>query len=403
MLRLFRASALEFIYNGEGDLYELRNYKTHRAAFFEYDHAGRCMASKEKSFTGEPGDELAYGASVSGYKYEYDLNNNLTKLTCELIGSSWATTYTFDGDNRPKTALLHNGRSFVNTYDGMGRITSVKLKNGSSTILNTALTYVNGANGSKTALVSTYTNGNDDSYNYAYDVNGNITSITKGSQSFTYEYDAANQLTRENLYYGSGNTNNATYTYSYDNWGNIYKKSRYDYTVSDLPATAQSEITYGYNYRNWGDLLTNYNGQTITYDSMGNPTSYLGKTLSWEGKQLKTYSIAFDTMTMAFDYRYDENGLRTQKIYSMDGYTSQTDNYYYNGSVLMAMTGGYGGSIYQRFSYDARGKVVAVDYSNDSGNTYITYYYLRNAQGDIVKLIDGSGNIVVEYVYNIDR
>ncbi len=72
-------------------------------------------------------------------------------------------------------------------------------------------------------------------------------------------------------------------------------------------------------------------------------------------------------------------------------------NYYYNGSVLIGMTNG---SIYQRFSYDANGRVVAVDYSTDSGSTYTTYYYLRNAQGDIVKLIDGNGNTVVEYVYD---
>ena len=72
---------------------------------------------------------------------------------------------------------------------------------------HTAITYSPGANGSETALVSTYTNGNDDAYSYSYDANGNITSITKGSQSFTYEYDAANQLIRENLYYGSGNSN----------------------------------------------------------------------------------------------------------------------------------------------------------------------------------------------------
>ena len=44
--------AYEFIYDGEGNLYELRNYETHRSTFFEYDHAGRCMASTEKSFTG---------------------------------------------------------------------------------------------------------------------------------------------------------------------------------------------------------------------------------------------------------------------------------------------------------------------------------------------------------------
>ena len=47
-----------------------------------------------------------------------------------------------------------------------------------------------------------------------------------------------------------------------------------------------------------------------------------------------------------------------------------------------------------RFSYDANGKVVAVNYN---GNYY---YYLRNAQSDIVKLIDKTGATVVEYRYD---
>ncbi len=46
-----------------------------------------------------------------------------------------------------------------------------------------------------------------------------------------------------------------------------------------------------------------------------------------------------------------------------------------------------------RFSYDANGKVVAVNYN---GNYY---YYLRNAQSDIVKLIDKTGATVVEYAH----
>ena len=52
-----------------------------------------------------------------------------------------------------------------------------------------------------------------------------------------------------------------------------------------------------------------------------------------------------------------------------------------------------------RFSYNASGNVVAVDYSTDNGTTFNTYYYLRNAQNDIVKLIDSSGAAVVEYAY----
>ena len=48
-----------------------------------------------------------------------------------------------------------------------------------------------------------------------------------------------------------------------------------------------------------------------------------------------------------------------------------------------------------RFSYDADGKVVAVNYN---GNYY---YYLRNAQSDIVKLIDKTGTAVVNEFHNV--
>ena len=83
---------------------------------------------------------------------------------------------------------------------------------------------------------------------------------------------------------------------------------------------------------------------------MGNPTSYLGTTLSWQGKQLTTY--VGNSKTISFSY--NEDGLRLKKM------VNNTDtNYYYNGSVPMAMTSG---TIYQRFSYDASGKVVSVDY-----------------------------------------
>ena len=61
---------------------------------------------------------------------------------------------------------------------------------------------------------------------------------------------------------------------------------------------------------------------------------------------------------------------------------------------------GSGSTNILRFSYDASGNVVAVDYSTDNGTTFNTYYYLRNAQNDIVKLIDKTGATVVEYRYD---
>ena len=264
-------------------------------------------------------------------------------------------------------------------------------------------TYKSGANGSATSLLSTYANGSDAKYNYDYDANGNITRIWRGNTSFTnasekysYVYDSANQLVRENLYYGSGNSSNATITYEYDIWGNLLNKKIYAYTVGTL-GTAQETVPYSYTNSAWKDQLTSYDGESITYDASGNPTNYLGATLVWEGQRLKSYTpkAASSGRSNSYVYSYDENGIRTRKTIG-----NTVTDYYYNGTLLMGTvkttTNSDGSTTTSklRFSYDANGKVVAVNYN---GNYY---YYLRNAQSDIVKLIDKTGATVVEYRYD---
>ena len=264
-------------------------------------------------------------------------------------------------------------------------------------------TYKSGANGSATSLLSTYANGSDAKYNYDYDANGNITRIWRGNTSFTnasekysYVYDSANQLVRENLYYGSGNSSNATITYEYDIWGNLLNKKIYAYTVGTL-GTARETVPYAYTNSAWKDQLTSYDGESITYDASGNPTNYLGATLVWEGQRLKSYTpkAASSGRSNSYVYSYDENGIRTRKTIG-----STVTDYYYNGTLLMGtvktITHSDGSTTTSklRFSYDANGKVVAVNYN---GNYY---YYLRNAQSDIVKLIDKTGATVVEYRYD---
>ena len=264
-------------------------------------------------------------------------------------------------------------------------------------------TYKSGANGSATSLLSTYANGSDAKYNYDYDANGNITRIWRGNTSFTnasekysYVYDSANQLVRENLYYGSGNSSNATITYEYDIWGNLLNKKIYAYTVGTL-GTARETVPYAYTNSAWKDQLTSYDGESITYDASGNPTNYLGATLVWEGQRLKSYTpkAASSGRSNSYVYSYDENGIRTRKTIG-----NTVTDYYYNGTLLMGTvkttTNSDGSTTTSklRFSYDANGKVVAVNYN---GNYY---YYLRNAQSDIVKLIDKTGATVVEYRYD---
>ena len=338
------------------------------------------MASTEKSFTGTV-NSVTYGATVAAYNYKYDANNRLITLTHTLAGDSWSTEYSYDADGRQSIVKLDNGNTIEYAYGKTtGRPDKITLHLDTNYVVD--WTNKSGANGSSTTLISTYTNGSDARYNYNYDANGNITQIWRGSVTFasatekySYEYDAANQLIRENLYYGSGNAENATYTYSYDKWGNILSKSKYAYTTGTL-GTIQSVISYyGYGNSQWKDQLTSYNGQSITYDASGNPINYLGATLVWEGQRLKSYTpVSTDSDKVnAYTYNYDENGLRTQKTVNII-----KTSYYYNGSLLMGMTIGKGSRVkVLRFSYDANGKVVGVNYNG----TY--YYYLRNAQGDI--------------------
>ena len=130
---------------------------------------------------------------------------------------------------------------------------------------------------------------------------------------------------------------------------------------------------------------------TVSYDEMGNPTRYFGAAMTWAGKQLKYWGKSGKYVNFA----YNEDGIRTQK--NSDGILT---SYYYNGSLLIGMKVGSGSSTnILRFSYDASGNAVAVDYSTDNGLTFNTYYYLRNAQSDIVKLIDKTGATVVEYAH----
>ena len=392
----------KFIYDGEGNLYELRNYDTKRSTFFEYDHAGKCMACVEKSFTGNA-DIVEYTGTVSGYRYSYDKNNNLIKIRSNMDGMYWNTDYTYDKDNRPSQITLSNDKTINYTYgSATGRLDYITYN--LNVEYEVDVTYKSGANGSATSLISTYQNGSDEPYRYNYDANGNITQIWRGSTSFaggterySYVYDAANQLIRENLYYGSGNANNATITYEYDAWGNLLRKNIYAYTTVSTLGTPKDTMLYEYSDGNWGDVLSTYDGEEISYDKSGNPTNYFGNVLRWEGKQLESFTPKTEGSGRVnpYTYAYDESGIRTRKVVG-----NTTYEYYYCGELLMGIkqtvtdTNGSTTTTKQRFSYDVNGNVLALNYDG----TY--YYYIRNAQNDVVGLVDKNGNTVVSYTYD---
>ena len=242
-----------------------------------------------------------------------------------------------------------------------------------------------------TNLISTVTNTitgeetNTVNYNYTYDSNGRITnastvsSVANLSGASQYVYDEAGQLIKEI-------TGSTIYEYAYDSKGNI--SSRKVYSGETLVSTD----TFTYGSETWEDRLTGYNDKTVTYDSIGNPTSYFGATLSWRGRELAGYNKG----NKQISYSYDVDGMRYQKIVKTDGVeTARYDYVYSDGTLILLTYTENGASNTARFVYDSWGEPRGF-MLNDSA----TYLYLKNAQGDIMGIVDENGEIVVRYTYN---
>ena len=139
-------------------------------------------------------------------------------------------------------------------------------------------------------------------------------------------------------------------------------------------------------------MLTNYNGQTITYDEIGNPINYRnGMTMSWQaGRQLE--SITQNGKTYNFTYAHD--GLRTTKSIT-SGNTTVDVNYVYEGDKLIQMT--YDDYVLT-FSYDANGIPVSFHVKNATLDK--DYYYGTNSRGDIEVIYNSDGTLHARYDYD---
>ena len=220
---------------------------------------------------------------------------------------------------------------------------------------------------------------NGEKYEYKYDARSNITDVTKdGVLQYHYGYDMMNQLVSVD-----DKLNGKVYNYTYDAGGNLISE-----TVTDSNGTTSN--VYEYNNSNWGDVLTSYNGQSITYDEIGNPLTYRdGMSMTWKnGRQLTTLTNG-DT---SISYGYDSGSVRTTKTVNGVKYT-----YAYLNGQLMYETRGDAKFYY---SYDANGILYNVRYTLTDGGTEYSYYYTHNSRGDIVGIYNGAGELKAHYEYD---
>ena len=96
--------------------------------------------------------------------------------------------------------------------------------------------------------------------------------------------------------------------------------------------------------------------------------------------------------TTQLEFEYNADGLRTVKKLNTDTITELSTVYHYDGTNLTHMI--WDETDYIHFYYDGNGQRVVMDYNG------VEYFYVYNAQGDVVALADKDGNVVVEYTYD---
>ena len=434
----------QYLYGNDGNISVTVDFASNSYTRYNYDLSGRTASIREYS-----GTDVSSNIPISYTEYKYaDKTSYLTgvkhfsPLGTQNIGYTYGNINNGEMPDQVYSVSWNGVEKVTNKFDSLSRL-SKRTING----LATNYTYKDLEGNQTTTLVKSIETVGI-THTYEYDSLGNITSIYDGSKTTTYKYDALNQLVRADNPYEC-----KTHIYTYEN-GNITEDKVYQYTVgTSEPSDLIYTVKYSYNNKNWADVLTGVerifpqdsvnaisleqeetpeivtrllgeNAQrydmksrlslsnnisalsnskneyyAVTSDEIGNITSYDGLNYTWVGRQLKSVSSA-ENSSVGATYSYNSDGQRIGKNITLDDGETYDYDYYYNGDILagykLVITNADGSSTTHNvtFMYDENGEAFGFNYNGND------YYYVRNAQNDVI-FISNSDNIgVVMYQYD---
>ncbi len=267
-------------------------------------------------------------------EYSYTPNGNLDTIS----SGTKIFDYDYYDTGFVKSITYPNNLKTTYEYDNINRITKITTTNNDSAINTFEYEYDNNGNTTKEIRNGAVTS-------YSYDSLDRLISVTYGDgTSVSYEYDALNNRTKET--YSNGDVKD----YVYDE----------KYQLKEIKLNGQVTDTFTYNE---SGAVVAHNNKTYTYDE-------------WD--RMSGYSDGTDTYT----YKYDANGIRTQKNdkqYVIDinnNVVAETDS---TGAITDEILWGH-----QPLARKTNGS---------------WYYYIYNAHGDVVGLVNDAGTVVNTYEY----
>lgn len=328
-----------------GDIYTGGTAGTFRRST-QYRHQGEVSATKESQTVGSTTTTVLR-------KYSYDNAGRLTKIEQSLNGGTLTLleTDTWDGVGRPATKVMGTGTQTVNyAWDIRDRLTGINNPSSLGT--------------DKFGITYTYESGTTPQYA------GNISSATwahagSSTQTYAYAYDTNGRLTSGT--HGGGNSETA----AYDANGNLTSLTRTGTRAETLV------YTYTSGTNKLGTLKSNGTNKTYAYNADG--------TMSTDG--LRSLTVTYNAL----------------KLPKTVGNTTSTVTYIYDaeGNKLSVSQGGTVKNIYcGDFIYNAS---LAVDYiltpngqmtHNPSTGAYTAQYNITDHLGNVRSVVNSSGTVL---------
>ena len=340
---------------------------------YSYDSADNKSAFKVKV-----GD-----ATKLSLSYEYDGSSRL--ISVKDSEGNQAVSYTYDTEGSLSERQAANGLKTTYGYDYQNRLTSMTNETGKGVVSKYSSTYLK--NGQKAEEVSTVMDKNGKSTKktaaYTYDMLGRITRETKtGREDISYTYDANNN--RKQMTIG-----NKTTAYQYNKNDELL---RTDTLHTD---TEKNDVVIYKNDKN-GNRLATVNRSEIPAEAKD--TSYIDVDVTLGDNQLNDNVVNHynalnqltETLTKNYkvSFTYDAEGLRTGKTVN-----GEKTVYVWDGDqVVMELS--KGGAVQKRY---IRGNDLV--YADKGENTEKTYY-VTDMHGNVVQLLDESGNVTKTYEYD---
>ena len=340
---------------------------------YTYDSKGN-----KSTFSVKAGEDTKLSLS-----YEYDGSSRL--ISVKDSEGNRAVSYAYDTEGSLSERQAANGLKTTYGYDYQNRLTSMTNETGKGVVSKYSSTYLK--NGQKAEEVSTVMDKKGKSTKktaaYTYDMLGRITRETKtGREDISYTYDANNN--RKQMTIG-----NKTTAYQYNKNDELL---RTDTLHTD---TEKNDVVIYKNDKN-GNRLATVNRSEIPAEAKD--TSYIDVDVTLGDNQLNDNVVNHynalnqltETLTKNYkvSFTYDAEGLRTGKTVN-----GEKTIYVWDGDqVVMELS--KGGAVQKRY---IRGNDLV--YADKGENTEKTYY-VTDMHGNVVQLLDESGNVTKTYEYD---